>query len=193
MNDQERIWAGEFGNAYLQRNRVDWRSRIPFWRSVVKIAQPQSALEVGCNAGWNLHALAECGVPTLVGLDINHEAVREATAAGLRVIHGTPELCDSVASKFDLVFTAGVLIHVGPAQLEQTMQSIVAASNRYVAAVEYYADFEEEVKYRGMHEALWRRPYGALYEAMGLRRVAFGKVGETDGFDNCMWWVLEKR
>ena len=31
----EEVWAGEFGNAYLKRNQVDWRGRIPFWKMMV--------------------------------------------------------------------------------------------------------------------------------------------------------------
>lgn len=193
MTPQERIWAGDFGNEYLRRNRVDWSKRVPFWRKLVKRTHVQSALEVGANAGWNLHALAACDVPTLVGLDINHEAVKEAVASGLHVVHGTPELCDSISNKFDLVFTAGVLIHIGPDKLEQTMRSIIAASNRYVLAIEYAAEHEEEVNYRGLKEALWRRPYGELYAALGLERTARGHAGVDDGFDDCEWWLMEKR
>lgn len=192
MNQQEKMWAGDFGNQYIERNRLDWTKRVPFWRKIVKRTHPQSVLEVGCNIGSNLHALFACDVPTLVGLDINHSAVQEAQAAGLHVIHGTPELCDSISSKFDLVFTAGVLIHVGPDKLEQTMNSIVAASYRYVLAIEYAAEHEQEVAYRGMKEALWKRPYGALYKAMGLRQAAHGQATHDDGFDACEYWLLEK-
>lgn len=193
MTPQEALWSGTFGNEYLRRNRVDWGKRVPFWRRIVKMTHIQSALEVGANAGWNLHALAACDVSTLVGLDINHEAVREATEAGLHVVHGTPELCDSISSKFDLVFTSGVLIHIGPEHLEQTMCSIIAASYRYVLAIEYAADHETEVNYRGMKEALWKRPYGELYGSLGLHSVAHGMVGEDDGFDSCEFWLMEKR
>lgn len=192
MTEQETLWQGEFGNAYLQRNRVDWHKRVRFWREIVDKTRCQSALEIGCNAGWNLHALSACGVTTLVGLDINNEAVQEAQRAGLHVVHGTPDLCDSSPHKFDLVFTAGVLIHVAPEHLRKTMESIANASTHYVLAVEYDAPTEERVEYRGQKDALWKRPYGELYSAMGLMLTDSGSLSERDGFDNTTYWLLCK-
>jgi hypothetical protein len=92
---------------------------------------------------------------------------------------------------FDLIVTAGVLIHIPPAQLHSTMQAIVDASADYVLAVEYHAEQEEEVEYRGHAGMLWRRPYGKLYQAMGLVLVDEWDAGE--GFDRCRAVLLRKR
>jgi len=70
------------------------------------------------------------------------------------------------------------------------MQKIVDQSYRYVLAVEYESEQEEEIEYRGHTGKLWRRPFGKLYEEMGLRLV--GKIENAPGFDSCAAWLLEK-
>lgn len=185
------LWSGEFGDAYLARNRVNWAARVPFWGSILGLTRASSVLEVGCNAGWNLRALRALDDSLeLRGLDINEQALDEARAQGLWVAAGN--IVEGAGlPRSDLVFTAGVLIHLAPDDLEAAMRAIVAASREYVVAVEYGADTEEMIRYRG-HDALWRRPFGALYEAMGLRIIGKGFVGKADGFDDCQWWCLRK-
>jgi hypothetical protein len=72
------------------------------------------------------------------------------------------------------------------------MESLVRASSRYVLAVEYAAAEEEALDYRGHAARLWRRPFGQLYEAMGLEVVSTGELRRGDGFDDCHFWLLEK-
>ena len=93
---------------------------------------------------------------------------------------------------FDLVFTAGLLIHVSPDALKSVMGNIVDASRQYVLAVEYADDTEVEVPYRSHSEKLWRRPYGKLYEDMGLSIVDTGLLTKDQGFDSCTYWLLAK-
>jgi hypothetical protein len=90
------------------------------------------------------------------------------------------------------VFTAGVLIHVPPVDLPETLVSIVNASKRWVLAIEYEAASEEPVPYRGHEERLWRRPFGLQYEAMGLEVEDRGQLGPGDGFDFTTYWLLRK-
>src|SRR3990172_2156670 len=111
MSDTKEFWAGDFGDDYTKRNRVDWRARIPFWDRIVQITGIRSAFEVGCNAGWNLSAIKHTNHGynvCLYGCDVNAEAVDQATIAGLEVFHGS--LMDGQIL-CDLAFTAGVLIH----------------------------------------------------------------------------------
>ena len=49
-----------------------------------------------------------------------------------------------------------------------------------------------QIEYQGQSGLLWKRPYGAMYEDLGLTELTFGKVGPDDGFDNCIWRLLEK-
>ena len=97
--------------------------------------------------------------------------------------------CRELGDYADLAFTAGVLIHIAPPDLERFMRGVALASRRWVLAVEYAAEEEVEVEYRGQRDALWKRPFGRLYEEIGLR---LAHEGEADGFDRCHYWLMEK-
>lgn len=183
------FWAGEFGDSYTKRNRVDWRLRTLFWKHIIREIGVRSVYEIGCNCGWNLSAIKlEAPYVYVSGEDVNESALDQAYAAGLDVYpveaghHATAEL----------VFTAGVLIHIPPSELHGMMQRIIDMSCDYVLAVEYAADKEEEVEYRGHTGKLWRRPFGKLYQEMGLELVEEGKVGANQGFDDCTYFLLRK-
>lgn len=189
---QEEFWKGEFGKAYVSRNRVEWSKRVPFWTDVLDRTDAKSILEVGCNIGSNLKALRFVNRNLrLAGVEINQAALEEAADAGLEV-YDCParEVGIAFPGRFDLTFTAGVLIHIGPDDLSEVMDAIIAASSRYVLAVEYPAPAEQEINYRGHAERLWKRPFGRLYEAKGLKMVAAWDAG--DGFDACTAWLMQK-
>lgn len=191
MNEQEQAWSGSFGDEYTRRNnKVDWRARIPFWADIMKFTGARSVYEVGCGAGWNLSAIAEASPykVRLYGSEINALALAQARACGLSVYASPPEF-DQLPPPAELVFTAGVLIHVAPDNLLTMMNEIIAASSRYVLAIEYAADAEEMIEYRGESNLLWKRNYGALYEAMGLTLL---HTGNATGFDRCTYWLLSK-
>lgn len=180
----EEFWRGEFGNEYTKRNRVDWRARIPFWRHIIDKTGARSVFELGCNAGWNLSAIRRaCPDVNILGFDVNQQALKIAETAGIKseaLLH---------MGSIELVFTAGVLIHVPPEELKDTMDMLVLGSCDYVLAVEYESEEETEVEYRGHSGKLWKRPYGKLYQDMGLELV---ETGSAEGFDNCTYWLMRK-
>ena len=92
--------------------------------------------------------------------------------------------------QYELTFTCGALIHVPPEDLKDRMQWMIDRSCDYVLAVEYDNPTEKMIPYRGENDKLWARPYGKLYEEMGIRMVATGGAGE--GFDSCQFWLLRK-
>jgi len=47
----EALWSGEFGDAYVERNRAAGNIREPFWQKVLTEFAAQTVLEVGCNIG----------------------------------------------------------------------------------------------------------------------------------------------
>ena len=190
MNPRDE-WAGDFGQEYLDRNRVNWRARTPFWANALlgrMGAWPRSIHEVGCNAGWNLSAIQRIDHDiNLTGHDINEEAIQQAQEAGLNV---WMEGAASNSRNADLVFTAGVLIHIPPAELHAMMQSIIDRSYRYVLAIEYDHPVEQEIEYRGKTGLLWKRPYGKMYASMGLKLLDVWDAGP--GFDRCTAYLLSK-
>lgn len=188
---QEEFWASFFGNDYSERNNnIPWRDRIPFWQDIVARTEAMSVLDVGTNCGWNLMALREIDEDlALWGVDVNEKALDHARAEGLSVANRSAGDLKNFGN-FDVVATSGVLIHIEPDKLEGVMNEIIRASRKYVVAVEYAsADPQESgVPYRGY--CLWRRPFGKLYEGLGLKLLASGE--ETPGFPGCAWWLLEK-
>jgi pseudaminic acid biosynthesis-associated methylase len=190
--EQEQFWSGEFGSQYVGRNRVDWALRVPYWEDILLWTGARSVLEVGCNIGSNLKACRSVDRQIeLTGVDVNQDALMEATLAGLNVHEMSGS---SVGHRwpdgFDLVATVGVLIHVAPEHLSDMMDSIIMASRKYVLAVEYAAEAEEHIEYRGHTGKLWRRPFGELYQAKGLKLIETGDAG--NGFDRCVYWLLTK-
>lgn len=193
MTVQEDFWRGEFGASYTARNRVKWSQRVPFWQRTIESLPlwPHTILEVGCNAGWNLNAIRHCDPSIgLVGVDVCQTALNEAEKSGHEVYMMGADHIGALAETYDLVFTAGVLIHIPPEQISDVMDAIIAASNRHVLAIEYVAQTEEEIDYRGHAERLWRRPFGKLYEDKGLTLVETGDAGQ--GFDRCTYWMMVK-
>lgn len=192
MSLTDRWWRGKGGTAYTERNRVDWRARVPFWRRVIERTRPRSLLEVGTNAGWNLRAIHDVDRDIQrIGVDLNLEALREASEAGVDAREASAvEVGILWPRKFDLVFTAGVLIHIPPEDLTAAMLSIRRASKRWVVAIEYFSPEEIEVKYRGDGGLLWKRPFGKLYQDLGMKIIEEFDAG--DGFDRCRAWVMER-
>lgn len=196
--DTEQFWAGEFGTEYLKRNQVDWSLRVPFFKLIMDLTEAISVLEIGTNAAWNLRAInAADPISELAGCDINEEAIGAA-------LIGLPMADIALASAmnapgafpdyhFDLVLTAGVLIHIPPEEIKQVMTNIIELSGEWVLAIEYEASQEEEVLYRGHDGKLWKRPYGNLYQKMGRTLVHKQELGPQDGFgEGCTAWLLRK-
>jgi hypothetical protein len=86
------------------------------------------------------------------------------------------------------------LIHISPKDLPAALFELARVSKRYLLYVEYDAEVEEEVPYRGHSHALWRRDHRAAYlrTIPGLKLVRAGHWGWEYGFDCCAWGLLEK-
>jgi pseudaminic acid biosynthesis-associated methylase len=191
----EQLWAGDFGDAYTERNRgsID---RSEFWRDLIAAHPFANALEVGCNVGDNLRALSELiGAETLAGVDVNEGALATARTslpeADLR--HIAARELPFKDNSFELVFTAMVLIHQPDDTLQAVMREIVRCSSRLVLSIEYESPEHVDVPYRGHRGALFKRPYGQLYAATfpQLRPVAGGFLGQAEGWDDVTWALLE--
>ena len=193
----EKIWSGKFGNEYTKRNDGDYSPRRDFWENFCKQYQFGSVLEVGCNTGMNLRDIAwHVDHPSNVcGVEINTEAIQLARDRNNLINFYQCSGLDLPFRDeyFDLVFTAGVLIHQSPDTWDTMMQEIIRVSNNYVVAIEYEADVFTEVPYRGHEGALFKGPWGDIYEKRyGLRPIEKRKVGKSEGFDDCTLWVFSK-
>src|SRR5687768_11279408 len=127
----EELWRGPFGDAYLERNREGDPARDAFWHALLAEHQVRSVLEVGCNIGLNLAAIARATpVPfrdgDLYGIDVSVTAVTtlRRSASALNVLSGLARNLPFRDQWFDLVFTAGVLIHQPETTLPLVMSEI---------------------------------------------------------------------
>lgn len=197
--EQLDAWRGEFGCAYTDRNVEDWRVRLPVFTSIVEGFPIRSALEVGCNRGHNLIAFANLlgEDAQVVGIEPNRHAQRIARASSDRisVLEGNAYDLPFKDGTFDLVFTAGVLIHVSLADLPCALSEIHRVSKRHILALEYFAEEETVIPYRGNDELLWKRNFLKHYQMqfpdLQLRREGF--LGpEKQSWDSHTWWLLEK-
>jgi pseudaminic acid biosynthesis-associated methylase len=193
----EGLWAGDFGDEYVDRNADSYSHRESFWADMTERLQPRTVLEVGCNIGGNLEWIEPRPDPgSVYGVDINQSAI-----AKLRTRLPTVNSLWSPGRDlpfrdrmFDLVFTMGVLIHQPEISLPRVMSEMVRCSGRFVLCGEYYAAETVEVPYRGHDGALFKRDYGGLFAQMfpELALVDSGFLSREQGWDDVTWWLFTR-
>lgn len=195
---QLEIWQGEFGRAYTDRNVVDWHRRLPAFKKMLGSLQLGRILEIGCNRGHNLQVMQELFSEDvdIFGVEPNIYAIRLARSASNKftVVPGNVFDLPFKDAYFDLVFTAGVLIHVPTERLVEAIREAARVARRYVLAVEYYSDQDTAIEYRGRTDLLWKRNFLRHYQTNvpDLKLVDSGYWGEEHGFDRTHWWLMEK-
>jgi pseudaminic acid biosynthesis-associated methylase len=195
----EALWAGEFGDAYIERNKDAESGRRDFWAAQLERLGVRSVLEVGCNIGGNLQWIAELlGPENVAGVDVNPTALEllRERVPGVDARLASGARLPFADGAFDLVFTTGVLIHQDPdTQLEPMMREVVRVAGRFVIAGEYYAEDLTEVHYRGQEGALFKQDFGALYQRLfpSLELLDGGFLSEREGrWDDLTYWILRK-
>jgi pseudaminic acid biosynthesis-associated methylase len=193
----EQLWGGDFGDAYVDRNRTAGDKRGPFWQTTLDEFTVGSVLEIGCNTGANLRWLASrLPAQNVYGIDINQKALNELhrTLPDVNAVWGPARDLPFRDRWFDLVFTVGVLIHQPESTLPLVMAEIVRCSRRFVLCGEYYAERTTEVAYRGQTGVLFKRDYGRLYLELfpNLQLRKRGALGRDEGWDDVTYWIFEK-
>jgi len=198
--EQEDFWAGDFGTKYIDRNNSEQllHSKVAMWARMLQSANNVSSIrELGCNNGLNLVALKRLHPKlSLLGYEINEEAVRQANEFNVaKITRGS--ILDKIEDEaVDLTFTAGVLIHINPNHLSNVYENLVYGSNRYVLVAEYYNSSPTTINYRGHTDRLFKRDFaGELIDNYGLKLVDYGFVYKRDNWapqDDISWFLLEK-
>jgi pseudaminic acid biosynthesis-associated methylase len=193
----EQLWGGEFGDAYVERNKTVGNHREVFWKDLLTEFPSRSVLEVGCNLGANLRWVASILPPQHVyGVDINLKALRELHASfpDVNAIWSPARELPYRDRWFDLVFTMGVLIHQPEDTLPLVMSEVVRCSNRYILCTEYYSPETVEVSYHRQSGALFKRDYAKIYLNLfpELRLIKEGFLSKKEGWDDVTFWMFEK-
>lgn len=193
----EALWAGPFGDEYVERNADSYGHREGFWVDLHERLGIRNVLEVGCNVGGNLQWLEpRMSSGSVYGIDINGSAIRrlKERLPGVNAIMSPGREIPFRDRWFDLVFTMGVLIHQPELTLPIVMSEVVRTSSRYVLCGEYFAETTTEVPYRGQPGALFKRDYGGLFTSMfpGLELMESGFLSRDEGWDDITWWLFER-
>lgn len=182
-SEQEAFWAGAFGDEYTERNRLTPASRVPFFSEILSLAPGvQSVCEIGANAGHNAIALQSL-IPSLriTAIELNSSAFATLSSIpGITAIHSSIQNYRS-ESRFDLVVTCGVLIHINPDDLPQVYRKMAALADMYVLINEYFNPTPLEIKYRGHSGKLFKRDFAGEF------------LDTTEGFEPVGWGFLWKR
>ncbi|MCD4754759.1 MAG: methyltransferase domain-containing protein [Deltaproteobacteria bacterium] len=202
---QLKTWTGRFGNGYVDRNEyVEWKMTpgTEAFRRILGGLKIQSVLEVGSNIGLNLlfiNALFK-GDVRLYAVEPNRKAFDRLMSQGRMKLEKAWN-CNGFQlplsdSSIDLVFTAGVLIHVAPDDLGRITDEIVRVARKYVLCREYFSHAPVEIPYYGQTGMLFKRDFGAFYldRFPSLKCIRYGFLWQREFaiFDNSNWWLFEK-
>jgi pseudaminic acid biosynthesis-associated methylase len=178
ITKQMELWRGQFGEEYTARNTISLEEMEALYernygqtrtnlneRFLKALDHSIKILEVGSNVGNQLLCLQKMGFNNLYGIELQSYAVElsKSRTRGINIIEGSVFDIPFKDGYFDLVFTSGVLIHVGPSDLGMALREICRCSKRYIWGLEYYADEHTEITYRGHQELLWKADYAKLY------------------------------
>lgn len=214
MSEQEDFWRGEFGTEYNLRNDGEplIANNMKFWRRVFNNFCSPLVIEFGAGTGMNLIALSRLGVPQdrMTAVEINHSACEKLRRIeGVKVLEcsmlegaQTGEFGSEVSSfgQHDMVISSGLLIHIGPDELEAAYDVLhrACAPGGTIVLIEYFAPTETPVIYRGNEGKLWRRNYGRdmLTRFPDLGLLCYDFVADIDPEcprDNVTVWCLKKK
>ena len=200
--EQEAFWAGEFGNAYIERNQGDalLASNLDFFSKALRATRSiKTCIEFGANIGMNLKAirLLHPNVEASA-IEINAQA-----AAQLREVitpnnvHSTSILDFEPTRTYDLTLIKGVLIHINPDELPHVYDKLVASCGRYLMVAEYYNPAPVTIPYRGHTDRLFKRDFAGeiMDRHPELQLIDYGFAYRRDpNFpqDDITWFLMQK-
>ena len=199
--EQEAFWAGDFGTAYMARNRgalpIASNANL-FSRALGRCHATDSLIEFGANIGLNLRAL-QILFPKQEqhAIEINADAADELRSfLTADHVHQSSILDFTPQRTWDIVLIKGVLIHINPDALGSVYGKLVDACGRYLLVCEYYNPSPVAVPYRGHSDRLFKRDFaGEIMDAYPQMKLTdYGFVYRRDpNFPQDDRFLLEKR
>jgi len=201
--EQEKFWAGEFGDNYIERNvSQDYlAANLNFFsRAFNQVGAPKSVIEFGANVGMNLRAIKMLfpSVETF-GVEINEKAAEELkTYIGESNVSNQSIFDYSSNQIHDISLIKGVLIHINPDMLNVVYEKLYEASSRYIMVCEYYNPSPVAIPYRGHKDRLFKRDFAGemLDKYSDLELVDYGFIYRRDKSfpqDDITWFLMEKK
>lgn len=200
--EQEKFWAGDFGNEYIIRNksREYLASNLNFFsKAFNQIGRPNSLIEFGANIGMNLRSI-KLLFPNIAlsGIEINKKASDELSKfIGQKNVFNGSIFDFKSTQEYDVALIKGVLIHINPEMLPIVYEKLYNTSNKYILICEYYNPSPVTVNYRGHKDRLFKRDFaGEMLEKYNdLKLVDYGFYYKRDSAfpqDDITWFLLEK-
>lgn len=202
--EQEEFWAGDFGNAYVDRNSdphsIACRTAL-FAKILSRTKGVNQVLELGANIGVNLWAIRNVNPDcAFTAIEINDKAVEQLKdVPRTKVFRGSIfDLSVGDLGKHDLTLTSGVLIHINPDLLSDVYDQLYRCSKTYVLIIEYYNPTPVEVTYRGYSKRLFKRDFAGemLERFIDLELVDYGFQYHRDynfPADDATWFLMRKK
>lgn len=200
--DQEKFWAGDFGDNYIDRNQSDalHAANLKFFSTVLSCTgKVDSVFEHGANIGMNFRALKTL-LPSseMGGVEINKAAFKQ-----LKELIGEGAVNKSIfdfkpSKKYDLSFIKGVLIHLNPDMLGVAYEKLYQTSKKYILIAEYYNPTPVAIDYRGHTDKLFKRDFAGefLEKYVDCELVDYGFLYRGDlNFpqDDITWFLIRKK
>lgn len=175
---QEKKWAGKFGRDYTFRNPLSIREMDKLYLRnygisltkldkdfLGKLNRSIKILEVGSNVGVQLMFLQKMGFKSLYGIEINKEVVEisKSLTKNINLIQGSALDIPFKDNYFDLVFTAGLLIHISPSDIKKVLREIHRCTKKYIWGLEFYNDDYIKIIYRGNKNLHWKGNFTKMY------------------------------
>lgn len=203
ITEQEKFWAGEFGDNYISRNQdlnLIASNTAIFGRIFQHLFAPiNSVIEFGANIGMNIHAIRNLMPQTQLScIEINATAVEHLNNIQDVKVYYQSILTFESKEKYDFVFSKGVLIHIDPNELHNVYTRMYNASKRYICMVEYHSPSPVALDYRGHSGKLFKRDFaGEMWEKYpDLKLRDYGFFYGRDprhGQEDMNWFLFEKQ
>jgi len=201
QTEQEKFWAGSFGQDYIARNKSDIllaSNLYLFSQLFSKMQSINTVLEFGANIGMNLRAIRQL-LPKveISALEINSDAAAQLKSLNCANVYIQSMFDFILDYQRDFVFTKGVLIHLSPDYLQEAYRVLYESSSKYICIAEYYNPTPMKIPYRDHEDRLFKRDFcGEMLEKYpDLKFLDYGFCYHRDPHfpqDDITWFLMEK-
>ncbi len=203
MQEQLDFWKNRYAKSYREKNSAfNVELGVEGWEIMLKgIDGMNNILECGSNIGRNIGFLEKIypNVEKTI-IELSPDAFEIVTQKYPVINSFNGPILESNYRKgsFSLVFTIGVLIHINPNDLLDTMQRMYDYSNEYILIGEYFNRTPVMIEYQGEQNKLFKRDFGKMFiDNFNVELVDYGflwgYIYDSAGFDDITYWLFKKK